>query len=522
MSTPALDLNAAFRRALQLMEQTDKCLFITGKAGTGKSTLLQYFRDTTTKKPVVLAPTGVAALNVGGQTIHHFFGFSIDVTLRKILEGKIRPREKKLYKKLKTIVIDEASMLRADLLDCVDAYLRLHGPAPGRAFGGVQMIFVGDLYQLPPVVTGEERQIFSAHYKTPYFFSAHALEGVELEIVELDKVYRQKDQAFVDLLNRIRNNSVEDSDIDRLNVRFDPDPQHDDKAFSIYLTPTNRKADEINAARLAALKGKTHTAIAEIRGAFGKEYYPTAVDLKFKAGAQIMLVNNDRDGRWVNGTVGVVEAVKKDDEGERYLEVLLRGEDEKVEVYPFTWEVYRFSLDAGGIVAEPVGTFTQFPIRLAWAVTIHKSQGKTFDKVIVDLDKGAFAAGQTYVALSRCTSFEGITLTTRIKKGHIRTDRRIFDFLTRDRYRQSEEALPLAGKMALIAQAIGEKAKLHLTYLKPNDTKSERIVVPLSVGTETFNGKTFPGMKAFCTQAQDERMFRVDRILRIERLDQSK
>jgi ATP-dependent DNA helicase PIF1 len=519
MSTPALDFNDAFRRALQLMEETNKSLFITGKAGTGKSTLLQYFRDTTKKKPVVLAPTGVAALNVGGQTIHHFFRFSIDVTVQKIEDGKIRPREKKLYKKLKTIVIDEASMLRADLLDCIDAFLRLHGLDSSRPFGGVQMIFVGDLYQLPPVVTGDERQIFSGHYETPYFFSAHALEGADLEIIELEKVYRQKDQAFVDLLNRIRNNSVEDADIERLNERVDRGAASDEKAFSIYLTPTNRKADEINAARLAALKGKAHSAIAEIKGDFGKEYYPTAVELKFKAGAQIMLVNNDRDGRWVNGTIGVIQAFEKDDDGKPYLDVMLHGDDVPVVVYPFTWEVYRFSLDAGVIVAEPIGTFTQFPFRLAWAVTIHKSQGKTFDRVVIDLDRGAFAAGQTYVALSRCTSLEGITLTTPIKKGHIRTDHRIFGFLTRDRYRQSEEALPLASKMALIAEAIGERARLSLTYLKPNDTKSERVVIPLSVGTESFKGKSFPGMKAFCTKAQEERMFRVDRILRIERLE---
>jgi ATP-dependent DNA helicase PIF1 len=519
MTAPALDFNDAFRRALALMEQSGRCLFITGKAGTGKSTLLEYFRDHTDREPVVLAPTGVAALNVGGQTIHQFFGFSIDVTLRRIEDGKIRPRDRKLYKQLSAIVIDEASMLRADLLDCVDAFLRRYGPAPDQPFGGVQMIFVGDLYQLPPVVTTAEREIFSSHYQTPYFFSAHALAGVGLEIVELDKVYRQKDQAFVDLLNRIRNNSVEDADIDRLNERFDPDYRHDEQAFAIHLTPTNRRADEINAARLAALKGKTHTAAAEIKGEFGKEYYPTAVELNFKKGAQIMLVNNDRDGRWVNGTVGVIEAVRQDDEGERYLEVRLRGEDGTVEVYPFTWEVFRFRLDEGAIIAEPAGTFTQLPFRLAWAVTIHKSQGKTFDRVIIDLDRGAFAAGQTYVALSRCTSFEGIVLTKPIKKGHIRTDHRIFDFLTRDRYRESEEALPLAEKMALIAQAIGEQRKLSLTYLKPNDTQSERVVIPLSVGAETFKGKTFPGMKAFCTKAREERMFRVDRILRIERLD---
>lgn len=518
MSAPALDFNDGFRRALHFMEETDKCLFVTGKAGTGKSTLLEHFRATTKKNPVVLAPTGVAALNVKGVTIHHFFRFSVDVTAQKIRERKVRPHDRKLYKKLKTIVIDEASMLRADLVDCIDAFLRLYGPRPGSPFGGVQMIFIGDLYQLPPVVTGEERSIFAGYYRTPYFFSAHALEDVELEIVELEKVYRQKDRAFVELLNRIRNNTVSDEDIARLNERFDPRHTPDDGAFSVHLTTTNARADEINAVRLAALKGRTHTARAEIEGEFGREYFPTAVELRFKIGAQIMLVNNDRGGRWVNGTIGVIKALKRDEEDRPYLEVGLRDGADPVEVYPFTWEVYRFKLQESAIVAEPVGTFTQFPFRLAWAVTIHKSQGKTFDKVVIDLGRGAFATGQTYVALSRCTSFEGITLTTRIKKHHIRTDPRIVAFLTAHRYRESERALPLERKIELISQAINDKARLSLTYLKADDTKSERIVVPLSVGTEAYGGKTFPGMKAFCTERQEERMFRVDRILRIERL----
>jgi len=440
------------------------------------------------------------------------------VTVQKIREKKIRPRNPKLYKKLRSIVVDEVSMLRADLLDCMDAALRLYGPDAARPFGGVQMIFVGDLYQLPPVVTSEEKEIFSRHYKTPYFFSAHALEGMDLEIVELEKVYRQKDQTFVALLNRIRNNSVDEDDIARLNERFDPKPAPHDKAFSIHLTPTNRRADEINEARLAALKGKTHTVAAEISGDFGKEYYPTSAELKFKAGAQIMLVNNDRDGRWVNGTIGVIKALKKDEDGASYLEVILQEGDEPMAVYPFTWELYRFKLEDGVIVSEAIGAFRQFPCRLAWAVTIHKSQGKTFEKVVIDFDRGTFTAGQVYVALSRCTSFEGIVLKTRVKKHHIRTDYRIFDFLTGYHYRRSEMTLPLESKIALIKNAIDERAKLNLTYLKANDTKSERVVIPLSVGPETYMGRTFPGMKAFCTKTQEERMFRVDRILRIQRV----
>jgi len=515
-TSPAIDFNDRFRHALALMEEADRSLFVTGKAGTGKSTLLSHFCASTEKKPVVLAPTGVAALNVKGQTIHKFFHFYIDVTPEKIRKKQTKPRNPKLYKKLKTIIIDEVSMVRADLLDCIDVFLRMYGPDAAKPFGGVQMIFVGDLYQLPPVVSSPEREIFTTHYKTPYFFSAHVLCDSDLEIVELEKVYRQKDQDFVDLLNRIRNNSVEEPDIDHLNKRFQPGYEPSGNEFYINLTTTNQKADEINERHLAALKGKVHTASAAISGDFGKEYYPTATELKFKTGAQIMLVNNDQQKRWVNGSIGIIEALKKDEDDAPYLEVRLQDDKEVVAVYPFTWEVYKFGIADGMLVSEPVGTFTQFPFRLAWAVTIHKSQGKTFDRVIIDIDRGTFVAGQMYVALSRCTSFEGIVLKTRIQKNHIRTDFRIFDFLTGYHYRKSEETLSLDGKIELIRKAIKEKAKLSMTYLKANDTKSERTVIPITVGKETYQGKEYPGMKAFCTKAGEERMFRVDRILKVE------
>ncbi|MEQ1704626.1 MAG: AAA family ATPase [Rickettsiales bacterium] len=516
--TTTIDLNDQFQHALLLMEETDRCLFITGKAGTGKSTLLSHFCASTKKKPVVLAPTGVAALNVKGQTIHKFFHFYIDVTPDKIRKKQTKPRNPKLYKKLKTIIIDEVSMVRADLLDCIDMFLRMYGPDAAKPFGGVQMIFVGDLYQLPPVVSGPEKEIFTTHYKTPYFFSAHALRDAEPEIVELEKVYRQKDQTFVDLLNRIRNNSVEEADMEHLNQRFQPNYAPRGKEFYISLTTTNQKADEINESHLSALKGKLHGFPAHISGDFGKEYYPTATDLKFKIGAQVMMVSNDQDRRWVNGSIGVIEALKTDEEDTPYLEIRLQDDKELVSVYPFTWEVYKFALEGGMIVSEPVGTFTQFPFRLAWAVTIHKSQGKTFDRVIIDIDRGTFVAGQMYVALSRCTSFEGIVLKTRIQKNHIRTDFRIFEFLTGYQYKKSEADLSLDGKMDLIRKAIKEKAKLTMTYLKANDTKSERVVIPITVGKEKYQGKEYPGMKAFCTKRKEERMFRVDRILKVERV----
>jgi ATP-dependent exoDNAse (exonuclease V) alpha subunit len=513
----ALDLNDRFKEALRLMEVTECCLFITGKAGTGKSTLLTHFCRNTDKKPVILAPTGVAALNVKGQTIHRFFNFYVDVTPQKIREKKTKPRFAKLYKKLKTIVIDEISMVRADLLDCVDVFLRMYGPDPGKPFGGVQMVFIGDLYQLPPVVSSQEREIFSTHYKTPYFFSAHVLKDNPPEIIELEKVYRQRDEKFIALLNKIRNNSIEEADLKLLNSRHGATIKASrTETFAINLTATNQRADEINDTYLSVLKGKLFRAEAEIKGEFGKEYFPTATTLGFKVGAQVMMLNNDSDRRWVNGSLGVIESVKKDEEGEQYLIVRLQDESDTVEVYPFTWEVYRFGVEGETIVSEPVGTFTQYPFRLAWAITIHKSQGKTFENVAIDIGRGTFAAGQMYVALSRCTSFEGVTLKTPIAKNHIRTDYRIFEFLTGPQYRKAEAALPKTDKIGLIKAAIKDKTLLEIVYLKGNDTKTKRTVRPLALGEEEFKGKTFVGMKAFCALRKEERMFSVDRILEMK------
>lgn len=509
-----LDLNPQFKQAMKLMNATRQNLFITGKAGTGKSTLLDYFCRYTKKKPVVLAPTGVAALNVKGQTIHRFFNFYIDITPEKIRRKGARPRDSKLYKKLKIIVIDEVSMLRADLLDCIDVFLRMYGPDALQPFGGVQMVFVGDLYQLPPVVGKKERDIFCMHYTTPYFFSAKALESTELKVVELETVYRQKDEQFVSLLNKVRNNSVESEDIEELNKRHLPDAKAPEKeAFTINLTTTNAKTDEINENQLNALDGEMYTREAEVRGDFGKEYYPTLPNLQFKIGAQIMLLNNDQKKRWVNGSVGIIKAIKCNKDHEEYLCIQLHDQDKLVSVPPFVWEVYKFSVENGEIVSEPVGSFTQYPLRLAWAVTIHKSQGKTFDRMVIDIGRGTFTSGQVYVALSRSTSFNGIYLKVPIKKQHIRTDPRIYKFLTSHAYKKAAEKLSFEKRIKMIKQAISHKQKLEMTYLKANDTKSKRVILPLTVGKENYQGKEFPGMLAYCTKRKGERMFNVTRIL---------
>ena len=510
------EINERFAHALHAMESTQDSLFITGKAGTGKSTLLTHFCRTTDKKPVILAPTGVAALNVKGQTIHSFFNFYVDVTPQKIRDGKSKPRNPKIYKKLKTIIIDEVSMVRADLLDCIDVFLRLYGPRSQQAFGGVQMVFIGDLYQLPPVVSAQEREIFSTYYKTPYFFSAHVLQDYPLEVIELDKVYRQKDQKFVTLLNKIRANTVEDADIRWLNTRHIQNSAPPAEGYFITLTTTNQRADEINDGHLAALKGRAHHAKAQIKGDFTKEYFPTATDLSFKIGAQIMMLNNDSDKQWVNGSIGAIEALGKDEAGDPYLSVRLQDREDTVHVYPHTWEVYRFGVEGESIVSEPVGTFTQYPFRLAWAITIHKSQGKTFDHVTIDIGRGTFAAGQIYVALSRCTSFKGIILKTPIGKQNIRTDSRIFGFMAGHRSREAEKTLPKAEKIEQIEQAIRKKSVLEIVYLKGDNTETTRSVHPLTLGQEIFKGKPFLGMKALCSLRQEERMFSVERILEIK------
>ena len=428
--------NPEFFRALDLMRvegrhSTGGHVFITGKAGTGKSTLIRHFLETTdTTSTVVLAPTGVAALNVQGQTVFRFFNFWIDVTPEKVRKKPGKPKTPELYKKLSTIIIDEASMLRADLLDCVDEFLRRHGPRPGVPFGGVRMVFVGDLYQLPPVVPTDAEEIFNGRFfETPYFFSARALDSGPPQLVELQKVYRQGDVAFIDLLDRIRTASVDDGDMRRLNERVGPD-----RVSALCLTPFKAVARRVNSERLHQLDGERAASRAEIQGDFPKDHYPTEAELVFKAGAQVMLVNNDAGGRWVNGTIGEIESTHRSG---RWVRIRLQEGGQLVDVGPYTWECVRFALKNGAIATEKTGSFTQLPFCLAWAVTVHKSQGQTFNDITVDLGRGAFAAGQTYVALSRSTTLEGIVLRRPIDRGDIFADPRVEDFLAACRVRSA-------------------------------------------------------------------------------------
>lgn len=516
MDLTKVELNEEFKRALDTIEGTNKNVFITGKAGTGKSTLLEYFRSGTDKKIAVLAPTGVAALNVQGETIHSFFGFKPNVTLANV--KKLGGKGEKIYKKIDTIIIDEISMVRADLLDCIDRFLRLNGKTPNQPFGGIQMVFIGDLYQLPPVVTAKEKRIFAEHYPSPYFFDADVFKEIPIEFIELEKVYRQKDEKFIELLNQIRNNTITEEGIAFLNSRVGAQLSQEEGEFVIYLTTLNEMASRINQEFLDKLPGKTYEWSAVVEGKFDPTSFPTDYVLRIKPNAQVMMLNNDSTGRWVNGSLGRVVGVSCNRK-ESYDVIKVRFPDNRIEcVAPFIWEVFHFKYNerARAIESEVVGTFTQYPLRLAWAVTIHKSQGKTFDKVIIDISRGAFACGQVYVALSRCTSFEGIALKNPIKKQHIFSDWRIVKFLTNFQYQISEKELSLEEKIKLIEKTLAQRSPLEIVYLKPNDEKSKRIIVPYETGRYNFQGRSFWGVMAYCEKRKEDRVFRIDRILQMK------
>lgn len=517
MKNIPIDINTEFENALDIMENSKRHLFITGRAGTGKSTLLNYFKENTAKEVAVLAPTGVAALNVQGQTIHSFFGFKPDITLHKV--KKIPGFEGKMYKEIETIIIDEVSMVRADLLDCIEKFLRLNGPYKKQWFGGVQMIFIGDLYQLPPVVSSAEREIFSDRYETPYFFSAQVFqeETFDMDFVELEKVYRQTDADFISLLNSIRNRSCTDEDMKLLNRNYRPDFIPPDDGFYIVLTTTNDLAAARNMEKLEALAGETQSYISVLSGKFDRSSFPTEEVLQLKPGAQVMLVNNDRYGRWVNGTLGKIAHVEEDGDAEEdYIPVMLQNGD-IVDVEPHTWELFEYQYDREKkrITTRKTGSFTQYPIRLAWAVTIHKSQGKTFDRVVIDMGRGAFAHGQVYVALSRCISFDGITLTRKMTKSQIRMDWQVVRFLTRFQYRKAVARSGLDERKRIINDAIRRDIALEITYLTPDDRKSKRVIKPIVIEEMEYRGKVFEGLRAFCRLREGERTFRVDRILDI-------
>jgi ATP-dependent DNA helicase PIF1 len=420
-----------FTHALELLHG-GKNLFLTGKAGTGKSTLIRTFMAETERSVVVTAPTGIAALNVEGYTIHRLFGLHPTTTIADIRAGRYYPaRFAETLRALQTLIIDEASMVRADLFDQLVAALERFGPRPGRAYGGVQLVLVGDLLQLPPVVPDYEQQIFETTYDTPYFFSAAQYLEEDFPTVALTQVFRQQgDQRLTSILNAVREGVLLSSAREDLNTRVDPDFEPEEGEFWLTLATTNRIANARNRQRLDTLDAAEHRSFAQLTGETEGFEPPTASELVFKTGAQIMLLNNDPLDRWVNGTLGKVVGVGRTENGEMSVRVQLRSGD-TVTVTPNRWEVTQPVADSGGVSHRVVGSFTQLPFKLAWAITIHKSQGQTLDRLVVDLRGGTFAPGQLYVALSRATSMEGLVLSRPVLPKDMKTDRRILRFLRR-------------------------------------------------------------------------------------------
>ena len=447
---------------MQLITRTRQSVFLTGKAGTGKSTFLKYICKHTKKKHVVLAPTGIAAINAGGVTLHSFFKLPFrpilpddpDLSLQdgRIFEFfKYRREHRKMLKEVELIIIDEISMVRADIIDCVDRILRVFSGNMRLPFGGKQLLFVGDIFQLEPVVPSDQKEILSLFYTSPFFFSARVFKEINLVPIELQKVYRQNDAVFIGILDRIRTNRVKRQDLDILNARYFPNFSPDTEDMYITLATRRDQVDYINEKKLAELPGEEFISAGKIEGDFPESSLPTQLNLAVKEQAQVIFIDNDPERRWVNGTIGIISYI--DEEGHVFV-LLENGREHLVELTSWRNYRYKYNEKEKKIEEEIVGTFTQLPLRLAWAITIHKSQGLTFSRVVVDLSAGAFAGGQTYVALSRCTSLEGLVLKSKISLHDIFVRKEIVEFSNRfNDPRLIEQSLKESEAELLYAQA---------------------------------------------------------------------
>jgi ATP-dependent exoDNAse (exonuclease V) alpha subunit len=434
--------NSVFQKAVAFVTNTEENLFLTGKAGTGKTTFLKYIRYNCGKECAVVAPTGVAAINAGGETIHSFlqlplgpfvpgngggFGRMADGAQDKhslLANLRLRETKLKLLRRLELLIIDEVSMVRADVMDAIDLVLRHVRNNYAAPFGGVQMVFIGDAFQLPPVVKEEDWQILGQFYQGAYFFHSQVLRQYPPVYIELKKIYRQKEQSFIDILNRVRNGDVTQSDIAALNERYSEAPPSED-GF-IVLCTHNHIADEINHRELNAIDSFKHTFEGKITGDINPKNLPAEQMLELKKGAQVMFIKNDLQTprRYYNGRIGTVSGINADG-----IWVSFSDGGDKVQVAQETWKTVRYSLDtqAGKIVEDELGSFTQFPLRLAWAVTVHKSQGLTLQKAVLDINR-SFAPGQVYVALSRCTTMNGIVLRGKLHIDNVKVDARVIEF----------------------------------------------------------------------------------------------
>ena len=414
--------NTIFNIAVDLVNQSSRNIFLTGKAGTGKTTFLKYIRDNSSKQMAIVAPTGVAAINAGGVTIHSFFqlpfspfvpeskGFGNNDAIadKHSLLSRLRltGEKKKVIQELELLVIDEISMVRCDTLDAIDTVMRHIRQRRFERFGGVQVLFIGDMFQLPPVVPEQEWRILSEFYNSPYFFDSKVILDEPPVYIEFTKIYRQSEERFINLLNQVRNNEMDESGMEILDSRFQPAFRRSKDDGYIILTTHNRKADTTNSEELQKINERTYSYTAKIEGDFSEKAYPPDEQLLLKIGAQVMFIKNDLEKvrRYFNGKIGTVTRIEDDK-----IFVLCKNETDEIEVKKETWENIRYSVNktTRQMEEDVLGSFTQYPLRLAWAITIHKSQGLTFEKAIIDAGE-AFAPGQVYVALSRCTSLGGM------------------------------------------------------------------------------------------------------------------
>lgn len=418
--------NQEFQNALQILNFTHRSLFLTGKAGTGKSTFLRYIAATTKKKHIVLAPTGIAAINAGGSTLHSFFKLPFHPLLPNDSQYSIRNLRKtmkyngekcKLLREVELIIIDEISMVRADIIDFIDKVLRVYNRNMREPFGGKQMLFVGDIYQLEPVVRDEDRQLLHPFYPSAFFFDAKVFQQMQLVSIELTKVYRQNDPTFIALLDHIRTSAVTATDLYTLNHQVGAQVDTAANGLAITLSTRRDTVDYINSTRLRELEGEATLFEGVIEGDFPESNLPSPLHLELKVGAQVLFVRNDKEKRWVNGTLGTITGFTQNEEDAPGTIQVCTEDGAELDVEREIWSniKYSFNEKEQKIEEQTIGTFRQFPLRLAWAITVHKSQGLTFRYVKIDFSGGVFAGGQTYVALSRCTSLQGISLQKPIR-----------------------------------------------------------------------------------------------------------
>lgn len=516
--------NPEFQNAWQLINYTRRSVFLTGKAGTGKSTFLRYIVENIRKKTVVLAPTGIAAVNVGGQTLHSFFKIPLKPILPTDPDFAIRTLRKrmkyssshvKLLRQLDLIIIDEISMVRSDIIDFIDKILRVYCHNMREPFGGKQLLLVGDIFQLEPVVTGDARDVLAHYYNAPYFFNALAFNELAIVPIELRKVYRQDDADFISLLDRVRAGQPAEADIRRLNAKLIPSEQVDRLSADMTMTIASRRdmVDHINERHLNELKTPEIVYKGIIKGDFPMNALPTDLELSLKVGAQIVFIKNSPDRRWFNGTLGIVDSLSDE-------KICVRLEQGNVvEVEPEVWGNirYQYNEEKGTVDEIELGSYMQFPVKLAWALTIHKSQGLTFNKVIIDIGRGAFTGGQTYVALSRCRSFDGISLCSTLNMRDIFVNRHIIDFASRfnnqklideaiesskadDFYNKSSKAFDMRdfySAVDYLAQAIESRNELKKPSVRRLIARKLAIISQLEHKIQVLNEKIESDKKRF-------------------------